>query len=102
MIEPTESESKAELDRFCDALIQIREEIRAVEEGRADRTDNVLKNAPHTAASLLCDQWSHKYGREQAAYPVPALREHKFWPAVGRIDNPYGDRNLVCACPPVM
>ncbi|MDB5290002.1 MAG: glycine dehydrogenase, partial [Phycisphaerales bacterium] len=101
MIEPTESESKAELDRFCDALIAIREEIRAVEEGRADRADNVLKNAPHTAGALMSDQWSHKYGREQAAYPAPWLRAHKFWPYVGRIDNPYGDRNLVCTCPPI-
>ena len=101
MIEPTESESKAELDRFCDAMIAIREEIRAIEKGKADRADNVLKNAPHTAAALLSDTWSHKYGREQAAYPAPWLREHKFWPAVGRIDNPYGDRNLVCTCPPM-
>jgi glycine dehydrogenase len=101
MIEPTESESKAELDRFCDTLIAIREEIRAVEEGRADRADNVLKNAPHTAGMLLSDTWDHPYGREQAAYPAPWLRAHKFWPYVGRIDNPYGDRNLVCACPPV-
>jgi glycine dehydrogenase len=101
MIEPTESESKAELDRFCDAMIAIREEIRAIEKGKADRTDNVLKNAPHTAASLLSDQWSHPYPREQAAYPAPWLRDHKFWPAVGRIDNPYGDRNLVCTCPPM-
>jgi glycine dehydrogenase len=101
MIEPTESESKAELDRFCDAMIAIREEIRAIEEGRADRADNVLKNAPHTAAALLSDSWSHKYGREQAGYPAPWLKAHKFWPAVGRIDNPYGDRNLVCTCPPV-
>ncbi|MDB5174203.1 MAG: hypothetical protein JWN51_2976, partial [Phycisphaerales bacterium] len=101
MIEPTESESKAELDRFCDTLIAIREEIRAIEEGRADCADNVLKNAPHTAGMLLSDTWNHKYGREQAAYPAPWLRAHKFWPYVGRIDNPYGDRNLVCACPPV-
>jgi glycine dehydrogenase len=101
MVEPTESESKAELDRFCDAMIQIRAEIRAVEEGKADRTDNPLKHAPHTAAALVSDAWPHKYGREQAAYPAPWLRDHKFWPAVGRIDNPYGDRNLVCTCPPV-
>ncbi|MDB5301996.1 MAG: glycine dehydrogenase, partial [Phycisphaerales bacterium] len=94
-------ESKAELDRFCDTLIAIREEIRAIEEGRADRADNVLKNAPHTAGMLLSDTWDHPYGREQAAYPAPWLRAHKFWPYVGRIDNPYGDRNLVCACPPV-
>ena len=101
MVEPTESESKAELDRFCDAMIHIREEIRAIEKGKADRADNVLKGAPHTARALLSDQWDHKYGREQAAYPVPWLKDHKFWPAVGRIDNPYGDRNLVCTCPPV-
>ena len=101
MIEPTESESKSELDRFCDALIAIRQEIRDIEEGRADRLDNVLKNAPHTAASLIADAWPHKYSRQQAAYPAPWLRQHKFWPAVGRIDNPYGDRNLVCTCPPV-
>ena len=101
MIEPTESESKAELDRFCDTLIAIRGEIRAIEEGKADRADNVLKNAPHTAAVLISDSWSHKYGREQAGYPAPWLREYKFWPAVGRIDNPYGDRNLVCTCPPM-
>ena len=101
MVEPTESESKAELDRFCDAMLAIREEIRAIEKGKADRADNVLKNAPHTAASLVADNWSHTYSREQAAYPAPWLREHKFWPAVGRIDNPYGDRNLVCTCPPM-
>ena len=101
MVEPTESESKAELDRFCEAMIAIREEIRAIEKGKADRADNVLKQAPHTAASVVSDNWNHKYGREQAAYPAPWLREHKFWPAVGRIDNPYGDRNLVCTCPPM-
>ncbi|MDB5295046.1 MAG: hypothetical protein JWO31_1029, partial [Phycisphaerales bacterium] len=101
MIEPTESESKAEVDRFCDALIGIRDEIRAVEEGKADRADNPLKHAPHTAAAVTADEWKHAYGRQQAAYPKPWLKEHKFWPAVGRIDNPYGDRNLVCTCPPV-
>jgi glycine dehydrogenase len=100
MIEPTESEPKEELDRFCDALVKIREEIRAVESG-ADRSDNVLKHAPHTAAAVVSDAWPHKYGREQAAYPAAWVRDHKFWPAVGRIDNPYGDRNLVCACPPM-
>src|SRR5256714_603118 len=88
MVEPTESESKAELDRFCDALISIRGEIRAIEKGKADRADNVLKNAPHTAAALLSDNWTHKYGRERAAFPAPWLRDNKFWPAVGRIDNP--------------
>ncbi len=101
MIEPTESEPKAELDRFCDAMISIRREIREVEEGKADRADNVLKGAPHTAATVTSDAWNHKYGREQAAFPMPWVRDHKFWPFVGRIDNPYGDRNLVCTCPPM-
>ncbi|MGH9334848.1 MAG: aminomethyl-transferring glycine dehydrogenase, partial [Vicinamibacteria bacterium] len=94
MIEPTESESKQELDRFVDALISIREEIRDIEEGRADRKDNLLKNAPHTASAIVSSEWSHPYSREAAAFPAPWLREHKFWPPVARIDNPYGDRNL--------
>jgi glycine dehydrogenase len=101
MIEPTESESKDELDRFCDALIAIRREIQDVLDGRADAKDNVLKNAPHTAEEVTADGWSHPYSREQAAYPLPFVRANKFWPAVARIDNPYGDRNLVCACPPI-
>ena len=101
MIEPTESESKDELDRFCDALISIRREIQDVLDGKADARDNVLKNAPHTAEELTADEWSHPYTREQAAYPLPYLREAKVWPAVARIDNPYGDRNLICACPPI-
>jgi glycine dehydrogenase len=101
MIEPTESEPKEELDRFCDALIRIREEIRTLETGGADKSNNVLKGAPHTAEALMSDQWSHPYSRAQAAYPAPWVKDHKFWPAVGRIDNPYGDRNLVCACPPI-
>ena len=101
MIEPTESESKDELDRFCDALIAIRREIQDVLDGRADARDNVLKNAPHTAEEVTADAWSHPYSREQAAYPLPFVRAGKFWPAVARIDNPYGDRNLVCACPPI-
>jgi glycine dehydrogenase len=101
MIEPTESESKAELDRLCDAMIRIREEIRAIEEGKDDRTDNVLKGAPHTIAAVSANDWNHKYAREQAAFPTPWLRDHKFWPHVGRVDNPYGDRNLMCTCPPV-
>ena len=101
MIEPTESESKDELDRFCDALIQIRKEIEAVVNGSADPKDNVLKNAPHTAEELTADTWTHPYSREQAAYPLPFVRAAKFWPAVSRIDNPYGDRNLICACPPI-
>jgi glycine dehydrogenase len=98
MIEPTESESRAELDRFCDAMIAIRHEIRAIEEGRLDRNDNPLRHAPHTAAAVSADTWTHAYSREQAAYPAPWLRESKFWPSVGRVDNPYGDRNLVCTC----
>jgi glycine dehydrogenase len=101
MIEPTESESKEELDRFCDALIAIREEIQAVIDGRVDPRDNVLKNAPHTAEEVASDAWSHAYSREQAAYPLPYVRATKVWPAVARIDNPYGDRNLICACPPI-
>ncbi|ANC02003.1 glycine dehydrogenase [Pseudomonas putida] len=100
MIEPTESESKEELDRFCDAMIQIREEIRAVENGSLDKDDNPLKNAPHTAAELV-GEWSHGYSREQAVYPLPSLVESKYWPPVGRVDNVYGDRNLVCACPSI-
>jgi glycine dehydrogenase len=101
MIEPTESESKAELDRFCDAMIAIRAEIRAVEEGRIDRTNNPLKNAPHTAHVVTATTWERPYPREQAAFPAPWLRQHKFWPAVGRIDSAYGDRNFVCTCPPM-
>ena len=101
MIEPTESESKAELDRFCAAMIAIREEIRAVEQGRWSKEDNPLHNAPHTAQSLLAESWTHPYSREQAAFPLPWVREGKYWPPVGRIDQVYGDRNLVCICPPV-
>ncbi|HXH03975.1 MAG TPA: aminomethyl-transferring glycine dehydrogenase [Candidatus Competibacteraceae bacterium] len=101
MIEPTESESKAELDRFIEAMIAIREEIRAVEQGRLDRDDNPLKNAPHTAEVLLAATWNHPYTREQAVFPVAGLRERKYWPPVGRVDNAYGDRNLVCSCPPL-
>jgi glycine dehydrogenase len=99
MVEPTESEPRAELDRLCDALIAIREEIQAIGDGRADRRDNPLKHAPHTAAAVTASDWDHAYGREQAAFPAPWLRERKFWPAVGRIDSVYGDRNLVCTCP---
>ena len=98
MIEPTESESKAELDKFCDAMISIYGEIQQVIDGAADKDDNVLKNAPHTAQMVISDDWSHPYSREQAAYPLASLRSHKFWPAVGRIDNVHGDRNLVCSC----
>jgi glycine dehydrogenase len=101
MIEPTESEAKSELDRFCRALIQIKEEILAIENGEADKDDNVLKNAPHTARHVTSDNWSHPYSREEAAYPTPYTKENKFWPAVGRVDNAFGDRNLVCSCPPI-
>ncbi len=101
MIEPTESESKVELDRFVDAMLAIREEIRAIEDGRMDRCDNPLKHAPHTAEALLATEWNHSYSREQAAYPLASVRANKIWPAVGRADNVYGDRNLFCSCVPV-
>jgi len=101
MIEPTESEPKEELDRLCDALISIRAEIQQVELGISDAEDNALKNAPHTAAMVTGDAWDHKYTRTQAAYPAPWTREYKFWPSVRRVDNAHGDRNLICACPPI-
>jgi glycine dehydrogenase len=101
MVEPTESEPKAELDRFCEALIAIRAEIEAVVSGAADAKDNVLKHAPHTAAAVASDSWPHAYSRESAAFPLPWVRANKFWPSVGRIDNPFGDRHLVCVCPPM-
>ncbi|MBH8555004.1 aminomethyl-transferring glycine dehydrogenase [Nostocaceae cyanobacterium CENA357] len=101
MVEPTESESKEELDRFCDAMIAIRQEIAEIESGKMDVQDNLLKNAPHTAESLIAGEWNHPYSREQAAYPAPWTREHKFWPAVGRIDAAFGDRNFVCSCLPM-
>jgi len=101
MIEPTESESLRELDRFVDAMVRIREEIRAVETGAADRQDNPLRNAPHTATMVCADQWVHRYSRELAAFPTPALRRTKYWPAVARIDNVYGDRHLACSCAPL-
>ena len=101
MIEPTESESKPELDRFCDAMIRIREEIRAIEQGKMDRQNNPLKNAPHTADDVTADDWDRPYGREQAIFPAPWVHERKFWPYVNRVDNPWGDRNLMCTCPPV-
>jgi glycine dehydrogenase len=101
MIEPTESEDKAELDRFCAAMLAIRDEIQEVIDGRVDPKDNVLKHAPHTAAVVTADEWTRPYSRARAAYPLPYLRSAKVWPAVGRIDNPYGDRNLMCACPPI-
>jgi glycine dehydrogenase len=101
MVEPTESESKAELDRFCEALIAIRAEIEEVVTGKAHPRDNVLKNAPHTAGAVSANEWTHPYSREQAAFPLPWVRANKVWPSVGRIDNPYGDRHLVCVCPPI-
>jgi glycine dehydrogenase len=101
MVEPTESEDKGELDRFCDALIAIRGEIQAVIDGTADPKDNVLKHAPHTAAAVASSTWTHPYSREQAAYPLPFVKANKFWPSVGRIDNPHGDRHLICACAPI-
>ncbi|MBM4060727.1 MAG: aminomethyl-transferring glycine dehydrogenase [Planctomycetes bacterium] len=101
MIEPTESESKQELDRFCDALIGIRQEIREIEQGRLDKLDNPLKNAPHTAERVTAAEWTHGYSRERAAFPAPWTRVHKFWPSVSRVNDVHGDRNLVCACPPV-
>jgi glycine dehydrogenase len=101
MVEPTESEPKEELDRFCDALIAIRGEIREIETGEADKGNNLLSNAPHPLADLLTDEWTRPYSRERAAFPSPATREHKIWPPVSRIDDAYGDRNLVCTCPPI-
>ena len=101
MIEPTESEDKAELDRFCDALISIREEIRAIEEGRSDKKDNPLKNAPHTQAMAIADVWTHEYTRQTAVFPLPYVALAKFWPSVARVNNTHGDRNLVCTCEPV-
>ncbi|MEK6566049.1 MAG: glycine dehydrogenase (aminomethyl-transferring), partial [Bacteroidota bacterium] len=101
MIEPTESESKAELDRFADSLISIRKEIQEIIDGKADKKDNVLKNAPHTALEAMGENWNHRYTRYKAVYPLMHLRKNKFWPSVGRIDNAYGDRNIMCACPPL-
>jgi glycine dehydrogenase len=98
MVEPTESEPRVELDRFCDAMIAIHAEIQAIESGAADAKNNLLKNAPHPADVVTADSWNRPYSREQAAYPVPGLREFKFWPASGRVDNVFGDRNLVCSC----
>jgi glycine dehydrogenase len=101
MIEPTESEDKSELDRFCDALISIRSEIKAIEEGNSDKTDNPLKNAPHTQFVITANNWNHAYSRQQAAYPLHYVKENKFWPSVSRVNNTFGDRNLVCTCEPV-
>jgi glycine dehydrogenase len=101
MVEPTESEPLAELDRFCDAMIAIRQEIRDVEEGRVKAEESPLRRAPHTTAAVTASSWTRPYTREQAAFPLPAVRESKFWPAVARIDNAFGDRNLFCTCPSV-
>ena len=101
MVEPTESESKAELDRFCEAMISIRNEIMEIADGKADVADNVLKNAPHTSASVIVTEWNHPYSREKAVFPLSWVREQKFWPSIGRVDNAYGDRNLVCSCLPI-
>ena len=101
MVEPTESESQRELDRFIEAMIAIREEIAAVERGEMDREDNPLTNAPHTAAHCTADAWTHPYSRSQAAYPTAWTRDRKFWPAVRRVESAFGDRNLVCDCPPL-
>src|SRR5690606_34030030 len=101
MVEPTESESKAELDRFCEALIAIRQEIAAVENGEVDQKDNVLKHAPHTARVVTADEWDRPYSRQKAAYPVEYLRINKFWPSVGRVNDSQGDRTLICSCPPI-
>jgi glycine dehydrogenase len=101
MVEPTESESKAELDRFCQAMIAIRKEIKEIEEGTFDKSNNVIKNAPHTAKLVISDNWNKPYAREKAAYPLMWVRDNKFWPSVGRVDNAYGDRNLVCSCAPI-
>ena len=101
MVEPTESESKKELDRFCDAMISIKKEIQDIIDGKSDINDNPLINAPHTAIQVTSDDWNHSYSREKAAYPAPWLKDHKYWPTVGRLDNAFGDRNLICACPPI-
>jgi glycine dehydrogenase len=100
MIEPTESEDKAELDRFCDALLSIREEIKDIEEGHADKKNNLLKNAPHTQITICSDQWTKPYSREKAAFPLEYMRQNKFWPSVARVNNTVGDRNLICVCEP--
>jgi glycine dehydrogenase len=101
MIEPTESEPKAELDRFVEALLAIRAEIALIESGALPRDDNPLVNAPHTIEHCTAESWTHAYSREMAAFPLPWVRQHKCWPTVGRVDNAFGDRNLVCACPPI-
>jgi glycine dehydrogenase len=101
MVEPTESESKVELDKFCDAMISISNEIKQIENNEMDKVDNPLKNAPHTCSEVTKDNWSHSYSREVAAFPFEQSREYKYWPSVGRVDDAYGDRNLVCSCLPI-
>ena len=101
MIEPTESEDKAELDRFCDALLSIRQEIKAIEDGLIDKKDNALKNAPHTQFVITANEWNHTYSRQTAAFPLPYVTLNKFWPSVARVNNTYGDRNLICTCEPI-
>jgi glycine dehydrogenase len=101
MVEPTESEDKAELDRFCDALIAIHDEITGIESGKYDKADNPLKNAPHTQAMVCSDEWNHGYSRKEAAFPLYYVTLNKFWPSVARVNNTHGDRNLICTCEPV-
>ena len=101
MVEPTESESKEELDRFCSAMIAIKKEIDEITIGTADKEDNVIKNAPHTAKAVITSDWKHTYSREKAVYPLKWVKDAKFWPSVARVDNAHGDRNLICACPPI-
>ena len=101
MIEPTESESKDELDRFCDAMLEIKKELNEIATGEADKDNNVLSNSPHTLAMLTADEWSLPYSRSKAAYPLAYLKANKFWASVRRVDNAYGDRNLICTCPPI-
>jgi glycine dehydrogenase len=101
MIEPTESEDKAELDRFCDAMISIYEEIKDIETGKSDKTDNPLKNAPHTMQVICAKDWKHGYTRQQAAFPLAYVAKNKFWPSIGRVNNTHGDRNLICTCEPM-
>jgi len=101
MVEPTESEDKAELDRFCDAMLSIHDEIMDIQEGRSDKTDNALKNSPHTQQMICADEWKHPYSRQSAAFPLHYVVHNKFWPSVARVNNTYGDRNLICSCEPV-
>ena len=101
MIEPTESESKGELDRFCEAMISIRKEIQEIQDGKFDKADNVIKNAPHTCKLVVSDNWTKPYSRQKAAYPINWVRDNKFWPSVAKVDSAYGDRNLVCSCAPI-